>query len=65
VTKSSNLKNRMTIRMDGGDCNPAQIGYYPVYDFDGCTTPLFRKGGLSKKKNGYKIVGIPLVDVRA
>jgi len=36
-----------------------------VYDFDGCTTPLFRKGGLSKRKNGYKIVGIPLVDVRA
>ena len=69
MSKSSKLKNRNTIHIEWGDCDPAQIVYFPRYFFyfDGCTTALFKKAGLSKREllKRYKIVGIPLVDGRA
>ena len=69
MIKSNKLKNRKTIHIEWGDCDPAQIVYFPRYFFyfDGCTAALFKKAGLSKREliKRYKIVGIPLVDVRA
>jgi 4-hydroxybenzoyl-CoA thioesterase len=65
----SNLTNRKTIQIEWGDCDPAQIVYFPRYFayFDACTTGLFKKAGLPKRQmlKTYGIVGIPLVDVRA
>jgi 4-hydroxybenzoyl-CoA thioesterase len=64
-----NLTNRKTIQIEWGDCDPAQIVHYPRYlaYFDACTTALFKKAGLSKRRmlQTYQIVGIPLVDLRA
>lgn len=69
MSKSNKLKNRKTIHIEWGDCDPAQIVYFPRYFFyfDGCTAALFKKAGLSKRDliKRYKIVGIPFVDVRA
>ena len=63
------MKNRKTIHIEWGDCDPAQIVYYPRYFayFDACTTALFKKAGLIKREmlKKYRIIGIPLVDVRA
>jgi 4-hydroxybenzoyl-CoA thioesterase len=65
----ANLTNRKTIHIEWGDCDPAQIVYYPRYlvYFDACTTALFKKAGLPKRQmlKTHKIVGIPLVDLRA
>jgi 4-hydroxybenzoyl-CoA thioesterase len=62
------VTNRKTIQIEWGDCDPAQIVYYPRYlaYFDACTTALFRKAGLPKRQmlKTYQIVGIPLVDLR-
>jgi 4-hydroxybenzoyl-CoA thioesterase len=64
-----NLTNRKTIQVEWGDCDPAQIVYYPRYFayFDACTTALFKKAGLVKRQmlKTYQIVGIPMVDLRA
>ena len=61
--------SRRKIEIQWGDCDPAQIVHFPRYFtyFDACTTALFKKVGLSKRKmlKTYQIVGIPLVDVRA
>jgi 4-hydroxybenzoyl-CoA thioesterase len=69
VSKKANLTNRKTIQIEWGDCDPAQIVYFPRYleYFDACTTALFKKAGLSKRQmlKAYEIVGIPLVDLRA
>jgi 4-hydroxybenzoyl-CoA thioesterase len=69
VNKKANLTNRKTIQIEWGDCDPAQIVHYPRYlaYFDACTTALFKKAGLSKRKmlKTYRIVGIPMVDLRA
>jgi 4-hydroxybenzoyl-CoA thioesterase len=63
------LKNRKIIPIEWGDCDPAQIVYFPRYFeyFDACTTALFKKAGLPKPAmlKKYRIVGIPLVDVKA
>jgi 4-hydroxybenzoyl-CoA thioesterase len=63
------LKNRKIIPIEWGDCDPAQIVYFPRYFeyFDACTTALFKKAGLAKPAmlKKYGIVGIPLVDVQA
>jgi len=63
------LISRKTITIEWGDCDPAQIVHFPRYFFffDACTTALFKKAGLSKRKmlETHQIVGIPLVDVRA
>ena len=60
--------NRRTIHIEWGDCDPAQIVYYPRYFeyFDSCTAALFAKAGFSKREmlKAYGIVGFPLVDVQ-
>jgi 4-hydroxybenzoyl-CoA thioesterase len=67
--KNENLISRRKIAIEWGDCDPAQIVYFPRYFeyFDGCTTALFKKAGLRKDRmlKTYGILGIPLVDVRA
>ena len=69
MSKKSNVVNRTKIQIEWGDCDPAQIVYFPRYFayFDACTTALFKKAGLSKREmlKTYQIIGIPLVDVRA
>lgn len=64
------LVNSRTVRVAWGDCDPAQIVFFPRYFemFDASTQELFRAAlGIPKiewvKKFG--IIGIPLVDVRA
>jgi 4-hydroxybenzoyl-CoA thioesterase len=68
VSKKANITNRKTIHIEWGDCDPAQIVFYPRYlaYFDACTTALFRKAGLSKRQmlKTHQIVGIPLVELR-
>jgi 4-hydroxybenzoyl-CoA thioesterase len=60
--------NRKTIHIEWGDCDPAQIVYYPRYFeyFDACTAALFEKVGLSKREmlKTYGIIGFPVVEVR-
>jgi 4-hydroxybenzoyl-CoA thioesterase len=69
VSRKKNITNRKTIHIEWGDCDPAQIVYYPRYleYFDACTAALFKKAGFPKRKmlKTYQIVGIPLVDLRA
>jgi 4-hydroxybenzoyl-CoA thioesterase len=69
LSKKNKIVSRKTIRIEWGDCDPAQIVYFPRYFayFDACTTALFLKAGLPKRKmlKDYRIIGIPLVDVRA
>jgi 4-hydroxybenzoyl-CoA thioesterase len=68
VSKKANTTNRKTIHIEWGDCDPANIVYYPRYlaYFDACTTALFKKVGLPVRKMfaAYRIIGIPLVDLR-
>jgi 4-hydroxybenzoyl-CoA thioesterase len=62
--------NRRTVRIEWGDCDPAQIVFYPRYFamFDGATQELFR-AALGKPKidwtKEFGIIGIPMVDTRA
>lgn len=62
--------NRRTVRIEWGDCDPAQIVFYPRYFafFDGATQELFR-AALGRPKiewaKAYGIIGIPMVDTRA
>ncbi len=69
MSKTKNTVIRKLITIEWGDCDPAQIVHFPryFYYFDACTTALFKKAGLSKRKmiETYQIVGIPMVDVRA
>ncbi len=69
MNKKPNFTNRRTIHIEWGDCDPAQIVYFPRYleYFDACTAGLFKKVGLPKRQmlKTYGIVGIPLVDLRA
>jgi 4-hydroxybenzoyl-CoA thioesterase len=69
LSKKKKIISRKNIRIEWGDCDPAQIVYFPRYFayFDACTTALFLKAGLPKRKmlKDYRIIGIPLVDVRA
>jgi 4-hydroxybenzoyl-CoA thioesterase len=69
VNKKANITNRKTIHIEWGDCDPAQIVYFPRYFayFDACTAGLFKKVGLPKRQmlKTYGIIGIPLVDLRA
>lgn len=62
--------HRRTVRIAWGDCDPAQIVFYPRYFamFDDSTQELFRAAlGAPKIQwtKNYKIVGIPMVDTRA
>ncbi len=62
--------HRRTVRIEWGDCDPAQIVFYPRYFamFDGATQELFR-AALGKPKiawvRDFGIIGIPMVDTRA
>ena len=62
--------HRRTVRIEWGDCDPAQIVFYPRYFamFDGATQELFR-AALGKPKiewaREHGIIGIPMVDTRA
>ena len=62
--------HRRTVRIEWGDCDPAQIVFYPRYFamFDGAAQELFR-AALGKPKiawtRDYGIIGIPMVDTRA
>jgi len=66
--RKTKIVNRKKIHIEWGDCDPAQIVYYPRYleYFDSCTTALFKKAGLLKKEmlKTYGIIGIPMVDLR-
>jgi 4-hydroxybenzoyl-CoA thioesterase len=61
--------NRVRIRVEFGDCDPAQIVFYANYFrwFDNCTSALFRAAGLPLKELflSHGIVGIPVVEARA
>lgn len=63
------VKNRRTIQIEWGDCDPAQIVFFPRYFafFDACTAALFRRTGMNKREmlKAYDIIGIPMVDVHA
>jgi 4-hydroxybenzoyl-CoA thioesterase len=66
----TDLVHRRTIRIEWGDCDPAQIVFYPRYFamFDGGAQELFRLA-FGKPKiqwvKDYGIIGIPLVDAKA
>jgi 4-hydroxybenzoyl-CoA thioesterase len=62
--------HRRPVRIEWGDCDPAQIVFYPRYFamFDGATQELFRAAlGVPKIEwvKTYGIIGIPMVDTRA
>lgn len=61
--------NRRDVQIQWGDCDPANIVYYPRYFamFDNSTSTLFEVAGFSKQDlvRKYGLVGIPMVDTRA
>jgi 4-hydroxybenzoyl-CoA thioesterase len=61
--------NRRDVQIQWGDCDPANIVFYPRYFamFDDSTSALFDVAGYSKKviMERYRLVGIPMVDTRA
>ena len=63
------FKNRIRIRVEFGDCDPAKIVFYANYFrwFDQCTSALFRAAGLPLQQlfKAHGVVGIPLVEARA
>ena len=61
--------NRRDVQIQWGDCDPANIGFYPRYFemFDDSTSIMFEAAGYSKQDivKKYGLVGIPMVDTRA
>jgi len=61
--------NRREVQIQWGDCDPANIVYYPRYFamFDDSTSTLFEVAGFSKQDlvKKYGLVGIPMVDTRS
>lgn len=61
--------HRRTIQVEWGDCDGAEIVYYPNYFrwFDGSTHALLRSLGLGMDdiRRRYGVIGTPLVDARA
>ncbi|MDE5440475.1 acyl-CoA thioesterase [Bradyrhizobium sp. CSA207] len=61
--------NRRDVQIQWGDCDPANIVYFPRYFamFDDSTSVLFETAGFSKQDlvHKYGLVGIPMVDTRA
>lgn len=61
--------NRRDVQIQWGDCDPANIVYYPRYFamFDNSTSTLFEVAGFSKQDlvRKYGLVGIPMVDTRS
>ena len=62
------LTNKKRWVVEWGDCDPADIVFYPRYLewFDACTTALFKSAGLPIEAlfKDFGVVGIPLVDVK-
>ena len=69
ILNRSKLTSRQTIRIAWGDCDAAEIVYFPRYFewFDAGTHTLFDKAGLSfaRLSELYGRVAIPLVATRA
>ena len=69
ILNRSKLTSRQTIRIAWGDCDAAEIVFFPRYFewFDAGTHALFDKAGLSfaKLSELYGRVAIPLVATRA
>lgn len=63
------LTSRRTIMIEWGDCDPADIVFYPNYFrwFDASTAHHFKVAGLPKPEliRQYGVVGFPMVDTRA
>ena len=63
------LVSRRDIRIEWGDCDPADIVYFPNYFawFDGSLMWHFENAGLPKKEllARYDLVGWPMIDTRA
>jgi 4-hydroxybenzoyl-CoA thioesterase len=63
------LVSRRTVAVEWGDCDPAEIVFYPRYFawFDASTANHFKIAGLSKTdlRSRYGVVGFPMVDTRA
>jgi 4-hydroxybenzoyl-CoA thioesterase len=63
------LTNQKRWLVEWGDCDPADIVFYPRYLewFDACTTALFKRVELPIEElfKDFGVVGIPLVDVKA
>ena len=63
------LVNRRDVQIQWGDCDPANIVFYPRYFemFDASTALLFERAGFPKQEivRRYGLVGIPMVDTRA
>lgn len=61
--------NRLPIRVEFSDCDPAQIVFYANYVrwFDNCTSALFRAAGLPLKElfQARGVIGIPVVEAHA
>ena len=61
--------HRRDVQIQWGDCDPANIVYYPRYFamFDDSTSIMFEAAGCSKQDlvHKYGLVGIPMVDTRA
>src|SRR5262245_57695019 len=61
--------NQRDVQIQWGDCDPANIVYYPRYVsmFDASTSVLFQTARLSNHDLVHKhgLVGIPMVDTRA
>src|SRR5258707_12900232 len=60
--------NRRDVQIQWGDCDPANIVYYPRYFamFDDSTSMMFEAAGFSKQDivHKYGLVGIPMGDTR-
>src|SRR3954447_8470885 len=61
--------NKRDVQIQWGDCDPANIVYYPRYFamFDDSTSIMFEAAGFSKQDiiHKYGLVGITMVDTRA
>ena len=61
--------HRRDVQIQWGDCDPANIVYYPRYFamFDDSTSIMFEAAGYSKQDlvHKYGLIGIPMVDTRA
>lgn len=60
---------RLELRVEWGDCDPAEIVFYPNYFrwFDAAAHNLFKQvgGGWAELFKRHGVVGVPLVDAQA
>ena len=64
------LVNTRTVRIEWGDCDPADIVFYPRFFafLDACTIVLFEQAlamPMREMRKAYRCVGFPMVDTRA